>query len=175
MTTDWGYGAASIRKAGSRQTITYRELSRAATRSGKCVCGKRRVRSTTFTATVNPFNKDPETGVPRTPRQVQDTLTEKAKAWQPDFTCTDHDWVAVVATPADDKVPYSPGHRLKTRFFAHREGTEMAERQGIGGFFVALLDGERMLALTGADERAPDWPDERFVSVAAACGWTWRT
>jgi hypothetical protein len=39
--------------------------------------------------TVNPLNKNPETGLPRTESEVAAVLAAKAEAWTPDFTCRD--------------------------------------------------------------------------------------
>ena len=36
--------------------------------------------------TVNPFNRNPETGLPRTWAEVSERLRIQADAWQPDFT-----------------------------------------------------------------------------------------
>lgn len=55
--------------------------------SGKCpVCGKRVTRSRTFEMTVNPFNRNPDTGLPRTWDEVSERLHAEADAWKPDFT-----------------------------------------------------------------------------------------
>lgn len=67
---------------------TFEEVSHSVQRSGKCpVCGARRKRSRTFTQTINPWNKDPETGQPRTRRQIVTALRAEGDAWVPDFTC----------------------------------------------------------------------------------------
>jgi len=57
---------------------------------GNCpACGKHRTRSTTLANTVNPLNKNPETGLSRTEREVAAVLAARAEAWTPDFTCRD--------------------------------------------------------------------------------------
>lgn len=67
---------------------TYEELSHSEQHTGHCpVCGTRRKRSRTFTQTINPWNKDPKTGAPRTRRQIYAALREEGKKWTPDFTC----------------------------------------------------------------------------------------
>ena len=89
---DWGHGAELVRETRSGITYQYREVSYQRRQSGRCpVCGARRTRARTFTATVNPFNRDPETGLPRTPGQVYDTLKVKAAEWTPNFMCTTHE------------------------------------------------------------------------------------
>ena len=86
--TNWGYGARSVRQTSQSVTYTYEEIRFPTTRRGPCpACGKRRTRSTTFTATLNPLNRDPETGRPRTRGQIMATLVTRAEAWTPDFTC----------------------------------------------------------------------------------------
>lgn len=86
----WGYGAHSIRQTRDSVHYQYEEVRHPVTKRGVCpVCGKKRNRSTTFTNTISPFNKDPETGLPRTRTQILDVLAAKADAWVPDFTCQD--------------------------------------------------------------------------------------
>lgn len=88
---DLTYGAISIRQTRASQTVTYEPVTHTERRIGNCPeCGKRRERRCTFEMTVNPFNKDPETGLPRTYRQVVVALNEKGEKWQPDFTCKTH-------------------------------------------------------------------------------------
>ena len=92
------YGADRITYSGRTQTIRYQEIQWPQTRRGNCpVCGKRRTRSATFTATVSPFNKDPDTGRPRTPQQVGAALRAEAEAWVPDFSCQTHEAAEVCA------------------------------------------------------------------------------
>lgn len=66
-------------------SITYRleKVTWPGRQYGDCrACGKRHVRRTkTFMATVNPFNKDPETGRMKTFMQVEKDVREKARAW----------------------------------------------------------------------------------------------
>ncbi len=64
-------------------TYRFTEVSAKASRNLKCPCGKRFKRSETITNTVNPFNKDPETGEPRTYAQVQQVVNAKAAEWMP--------------------------------------------------------------------------------------------
>lgn len=81
------YGASRIRDTGRTRTVTYTPVKYQSQRSGKCpVCGKQVSRSRMFEQTISPFNKDPETGEPRTVRQVQVAVREQAAAWEPDFT-----------------------------------------------------------------------------------------
>mgnify|MGYP000376144064 CR=1 FL=1 len=73
-----------------RHTVytTYEELSHSEQRTGNCpVCGARRKRSRTFTQTINPWNTDPDTGAPRTRKQIYAALREQGQAWVVDFTC----------------------------------------------------------------------------------------
>lgn len=88
---DFAYGASSITRSATSATYRYTTIRRPETRRGNCpVCGKRRSRSLTFEATMSPFNKDPETGQPRTRQQIHEVLRAKASAWVPDFTCQTH-------------------------------------------------------------------------------------
>lgn len=80
----WSYGARTV-------TVRYEEVKHRASKRGACpVCGKSRTRSTTFTNTISPFNKDPDTGLSRTRAQIVRVLAAKAEAWVPDFTCQEH-------------------------------------------------------------------------------------
>ncbi len=45
-------------------------------------CGKKIRRQRTFTGTISPYNKDPETGLPRTRQQIHEHLHKVAGAWQ---------------------------------------------------------------------------------------------
>jgi hypothetical protein len=45
-------------------------------------CGKKVRRQRTFTMTINPWNKDPETGLQRTLQQILAALKVQAEAWQ---------------------------------------------------------------------------------------------
>jgi hypothetical protein len=52
-------------------------------------CGRKVRRQRTFTQTLNPWNKDPASGLPRTMQQILAALKVEAEAWQakPD-TCS---------------------------------------------------------------------------------------
>lgn len=68
-------------------TVNYEEVAQPVRRAGRCpVCQRKVTRSCTFTNTISPFNKNPETGLPRTRAEVQAHLTELARDWAPDFT-----------------------------------------------------------------------------------------
>ena len=66
-------------------SITYRfeKVTWPGRQYGSCrECGKKAVvRKKTFVQTVNPFNKDPETGRMKTRTQVEKSVREKARAW----------------------------------------------------------------------------------------------
>lgn len=58
------------------------KVQRRFTKTGKCpACGRQATRSTTIWHTVNPFNKDPETGAPRTREQVRAEVAREGYAW----------------------------------------------------------------------------------------------
>ena len=64
------------------QTVTFREISVRATKSGKCiVCGKRRKRATTFFQTINPFNVK-EDGSAKDVYDIMPELQAKVKLWK---------------------------------------------------------------------------------------------
>jgi hypothetical protein len=66
----------------------YDEISVPAVRNLKCAkCTKRFRRQHTFTATVNPFNKNPD-GTVRTPREIRAVLSKQASEWSPRNVCT---------------------------------------------------------------------------------------
>lgn len=66
-------------------TITYKfqKITWPGKQYGDCrECGKRFVvRKRTFVRTVNPLNKNPETGRMKTPSQVEKDVREEARAW----------------------------------------------------------------------------------------------
>lgn len=91
MSPDLTYGASRIRETALGHQITYTPVTHREQKRGACPqCGKKNTRSRTWEATVSPFNKDPETGEPRTYSQVAETLQAKAAKWEPDFTCSSH-------------------------------------------------------------------------------------
>lgn len=53
-------------------------------------CGKKLNRLTTFTATENPFNKNPD-GTVRTRAEIREVLLERKRAWE---ALTDDQWCA---------------------------------------------------------------------------------
>jgi hypothetical protein len=64
----------------------FEKVSRSSTKTDACpTCGRTVKRSRTFTNTINPFNKDPETGLPRTRAQIWEKLGKDIEAWVPDF------------------------------------------------------------------------------------------
>lgn len=100
--TDWSYGAATTTTTGASTQYRYTPVTHKASQRGTCPeCGKTNTRTRTFAATINPLNRDPETGEPRTYGQVLDTLKAKEPGWTPDFTCTRH------AEESKDAIPTS--------------------------------------------------------------------
>lgn len=66
-----------------RIDITYDSVVARASRRGKCsVCGKATTRSTTFTKTVNPWNKNSD-GVPKSHAEVREDVRRLAAEWAP--------------------------------------------------------------------------------------------
>jgi hypothetical protein len=69
-----------------RITVTYDRVKHPVRKSGECpVCKKKVTRSTTFEATINPFNRN-ENGQPRTEAEIRQILRRDAERWQPNFT-----------------------------------------------------------------------------------------
>lgn len=73
-----------------RRVITYQVVRHTAKKSGKCAdCKKPARRQVTLENTINPYNKDPETGQPRTYAQIVAKLVAEGKAWQAEsIVCT---------------------------------------------------------------------------------------
>lgn len=69
-------------------TYRFQEVTYQATRSLKCACGKRFRRSRTFSHTINPFNRNKETGQPKTYAEVYKDVKAEGEAWQPEPVCT---------------------------------------------------------------------------------------
>jgi hypothetical protein len=64
-------------------TIRFQEFARQGQKSLRCPgCGKKVRRQRTFSMTLNPWNKDPETGLPRARRQIWDALGADVAEWQ---------------------------------------------------------------------------------------------
>jgi len=69
-----------------RIRITFDAVKRQAIRAGYCpVCGRRTTRQVTFEQTINPYNLNAD-GRPKTWREIEVELEERARAWKPDFT-----------------------------------------------------------------------------------------
>lgn len=176
---DLTYGAGSIRTTmDGTQHVRYQQFSHQERRSGRCRCGKRRTRSYTFTATTSPFNKDPDTGLPRTPQQVRETLRAEAAKWTPDFTCTGHEWASlslrVAGTAGQNETVYTLGSRTGLGY-AKRDGA--SRNDGTDDFRLVLLDGDNLIAMTDAHGEPFDWSPEEYTEecarVAVVCGLRW--
>lgn len=67
----------------STYTIRFEEVRHKAVKNLPCPgCGKKVRRQRTFTNTISPYNKDPDTGLPRTRAQIHAHLRELAAEWQ---------------------------------------------------------------------------------------------
>lgn len=64
--------------------IIFDEYKYHAKKSGICAggCGRRLYRRKTFTHTVNPFNKNLKTGLPKTEKEVQAAVIKEGMAWE---------------------------------------------------------------------------------------------
>ncbi len=70
----------------SSYKVTFTGPTRREERIGKCpTCWKRVKRSRTFEKTVNPFNRNRDTGLPKTWDEVAADLDTEVAAWVPDF------------------------------------------------------------------------------------------
>jgi len=70
----------------SSYKVTFTGPTRREERIGECpTCGKRVKRSRTFEKTVNPFNRNRDTGLPKTWDEVAADLDTEVAAWVPDF------------------------------------------------------------------------------------------
>jgi len=62
---------------------TFESIDRGFMKSGTCpACGKPARRSKTISHTINPFNKDPNTSLPRTREQVLVEVKAEGAAWR---------------------------------------------------------------------------------------------
>jgi hypothetical protein len=72
----------------SYTTIRFREVKLYGNKTGKCGCGKRRVRRQKFYQTISPFNLDKKTGQPKSEATILEELRERVAAWQDEpITC----------------------------------------------------------------------------------------
>jgi hypothetical protein len=68
--------------------VTFEEVKIYAEKSGKCLCGKRRKRTTYFSQTLNPWNKNKKTGELKSRSEILDELYIKRDEWQKEqITC----------------------------------------------------------------------------------------
>jgi len=67
-------------------TETFEPVELRAKKSGKCICGKRRTRATTFSQTISPFNK--KDGRLKTRDEIgEELIIEKEKWLKESITC----------------------------------------------------------------------------------------
>jgi hypothetical protein len=65
------------------ETVRFEEVKHQATKNLPCPgCGKKVRRQRTFANTINPWNQDPATGLPRTRQEIRGKLREDAAAWE---------------------------------------------------------------------------------------------
>jgi hypothetical protein len=71
-------------------TYRFEEIARTGRKNLPCPsCGKKVRRQQAFTMTLNPYNRDPETGLPRTRSQISAALGEQVREYeQQPVTCT---------------------------------------------------------------------------------------
>jgi hypothetical protein len=68
-------------------TYRFEEVKYHVTKKTVCTgCGKKLMRSTTFSQTINPFNKNAD-GAMKTRREIWHELAAEAEAWTPVATC----------------------------------------------------------------------------------------
>lgn len=78
-------------------------------KSGKCKCGKRLVRATTFEQTINPFNKN-AAGKVKTYSEIWAELKAQAAAWK--ATPTEHDHERFWGLPQEKRDAYDKGEDI---------------------------------------------------------------
>lgn len=77
----YGYGSVHT-------TYRYEEIKHTEKRKLSCRnCDKTFTRQTTFTQTINPWNKNVE-GEPKTRSEIWTELEEQGKQWEPEDICT---------------------------------------------------------------------------------------
>lgn len=62
-------------------TYKFEQVKLSASKSGKCVCGKRVTRSTTFEQTINPWNKNAK-GEAKSYSEIWQELKQEAADWK---------------------------------------------------------------------------------------------
>lgn len=73
---------------GNTRTEYYQEVGVKATKKGKCGCGKMRTRTMSFTQTLNPFNKNKETGELKTREEILEEVKKERDEWLADTNIT---------------------------------------------------------------------------------------
>ncbi len=67
---------------GNTRREYYQEVTMRVSKSGKCCCGKKLTRKTTLSQTLNPFNKNKETGELKTRSEIIEELKVEAEDWK---------------------------------------------------------------------------------------------
>lgn len=67
---------------GNSRTEYYEEVKLSVSKTGKCYCGKKLSRKTTLMQTLNPFNKNKETGELKTRSEIIAELKIDAEEWK---------------------------------------------------------------------------------------------
>ena len=68
--------------------VTFGEIQLKGRKSGKCIkCGKKRLRSTTFYQTLNPFNKNKNGEVKSRHQIMKELIIERSKWMKGKITC----------------------------------------------------------------------------------------
>ena len=70
----------TIRYGHTTTHVTFDEVAIHGQKSGKCPCGKRRVRKASFSQTINPFNKNPD-GTIKTQAQIYPEIKAERDEW----------------------------------------------------------------------------------------------
>ncbi len=76
---------------GNTRREYYQEIGRKATKKAKCLCGKTRIRTQTFSQTISPFNKVTEAdGTVRlkTKLEILEEVKLEIEEWKKDLTTT---------------------------------------------------------------------------------------
>jgi hypothetical protein len=123
-------------------TYTYEGPSRKATRKGTCpTCNKPVTRSTSFSATVNPFNRNADGSV-KSRAEVAAGVEAMARAWQPEPEVFEHEKCRAdrLAPAPGAPTTVDPERTEKTRGFcrALRTVAEFTERHGIPLTYVTV-------------------------------------
>ena len=94
--------------------VTFEPVKLRASKIGKCLCGKTLKRAYTFEQTINPFNRNKQTGLIKTWQEIRAELKIEAEKWEKE-PCR-HAWAESYWKQSDEiREAYDKGETVKIK------------------------------------------------------------